>query len=140
MSRVDLSNLRVGDVIKTSRTMNVVAKHPGGREVEGAPDFFRLEDVQSGQAVYVEDGGEQGSWSWEMVKTAKREFKVGDTVTSEADYEQLPRGTVVCAGDREFPFFRVGTAWIGPMGTRHADRAMGSDESPDRTIIFLPKR
>ena len=134
MSRVDLSNLRVGDVIKTSRTMNVVAKHPGGREVEGAPDFFRLEDVQSGQAVYVEDGGEQGSWSWEMVKTAKapKTFKVLDEAEG-GDYELLPVGTLVV--DDGGPILKTADGWRCALhGKRYESRHL----SDSRTIAYLP--
>lgn len=86
-----IGNLRKGDIIKSTRTMEVVAT--GGEFRDGVT----LRDVTSLQRFFVGHGSDQGSWRFEMVKkAAPKRPKVGDVIDGKIlNATQWKRGTVL---------------------------------------------
>lgn len=129
-----LDDLRVGDVIRTTRTHKV-------RKVE--PAFVGIADVNSGQTFGIARDADHGTLSVEVVKkAAKAKPKVGDVLTADQVREhQWKRGSVL--SDQEGYVYTLSAKgfWFSPDEITETDSHVSFAEleyGSELTVVHLP--
>lgn len=94
-SRAVFDALGLGDVVQSRRTYRVTSRGPGDLDTWTEP-YVKLADVQSGARFTLRPDDLDSSIRIELVKKAKREYKVGDVLSSDEHKAHMwRRGSVV---------------------------------------------